>query len=198
MAWPPKPCLRRRLLGGSLEPQDQRRHGRGGVLVRPGLPRYPIVARHRAGDAARAAGPGGGSARSARRTSAPAPRRPRARVPRADGPAARGAGGDRSHHAGMRRGVGDQPGLHATVAVATGEEELRVAPVEQLAAPVGVALRRGLVKTAARARRAWWARCDGIRWMGPYPTMARAWDALMRPDGTPAPDAGVWYGRQPT
>lgn len=38
----------------------------------------------------------------------------------------------------------------------------------------------------------WYARCDGVKWCGPYPSRALAVRAIMQADGTPAPGAFVW------
>jgi hypothetical protein len=38
----------------------------------------------------------------------------------------------------------------------------------------------------------YWARANGIKYMGPYETEQDAWRALMTPDDVPAPGACVW------
>lgn len=38
----------------------------------------------------------------------------------------------------------------------------------------------------------WFARANGIKRMGPYPTQIAAWRALFGLDGVPVPGATVW------
>jgi hypothetical protein len=38
----------------------------------------------------------------------------------------------------------------------------------------------------------WFARCEGIAKMGPFPSQDRASDAIMTTNGLPAPGAFVW------
>lgn len=46
-------------------------------------------------------------------------------------------------------------------------------------------------------RRYWWARCDGIKYTGPFTHNVLAWEAIMTTDNVPAPGACVWYGTPP-